>query len=241
MVEILTIAGIGLGCLVLVIAFLCGIYKVADMDKALIITGGKEPKIKISGGSFVIPIFRKADYFDLCMLTVPADSDEIKTKTSVPIVVDWTAQIRPNTKDIDILKKAIVSFKERGNDGIIDDVKLTLMGAVRGVVATLTPEQVQNDKETFKNEIMKSVADELVEMGLELVSLNIQDITDKNGYYDDIAAIDREQKKRDAEKIKAVAHQEIRQQKAESEKAAAEAELAASLVVAEKKRDNDIK
>ena len=241
MVEILVTTGIGVACLVLLIAFLCGIYKVADMDKALIITGGKEPKIKISGGSFVIPIFRKADYFDLCMLTVPADSDEIKTKTSVPIVVDWTAQIRPNTKDINILKKAIVSFKERGNDGIIDDVKLTLMGAVRGVVATLTPEQVQNDKETFKNEIMKSVADELDEMGLELVSLNIQDITDNYGYYDDIAAIDREQKKKDAEKVKAVAHQEIRQQTAESERTAAEAELASSLAVAEKKRDSDIK
>lgn len=112
MVEILVTAGIGVACLVLLIAFLCGIYKVADMDKALIITGGKEPKIKISGGSFVIPIFRKADYFDLCMLTVPADSDEIKTKTSVPIVVDWTAQIRPNTKDINILKKLLCLLKK---------------------------------------------------------------------------------------------------------------------------------
>ena len=155
----LIIAGVCLAGLIALIIFLCCIYRVADVDKALIITGGKEPIIKVSGGSFVIPIFRKASYFDLCMLTVPADSDEIKTKTSVPIVVDWTAQIRPNTKDMAILKKAIVSFKERGNDGIIDDVKLTLMGAVRGVVATLTPEQVQNDKETFKNEIMKSVSD----------------------------------------------------------------------------------
>ena len=153
--------GIGIVALLAIIIFLCKIYKVAEMDKALIITGGKEPIIKVSGGSFVIPIFRKADYFDLCMLTVPADSDEIKTKTSVPIVVDWTAQIRPNTKDLNILKKAIVSFKERGNDGIIDDVKLTLMGAVRGVVATLTPEQVQNDKETFKEEIMANGSDSL--------------------------------------------------------------------------------
>ena len=241
MVEILTTAGLCVVAFIVCIIFLCSIYKVADVDKALVITGGKEPKIKVSGGSFVIPIFRKASYFDLCMLTVSADSDEIKTKTSVPIVVDWTAQIRPNTKSTEILKKAIVSFKERGSDGIIDDVKLTLMGAVRGVVATLTPEQVQNDKETFKDEIMKSVKDELDEMGLELVSLNIQDITDNYGYYDDIAAIDREQKKRDAEKTKAIADQEIRQQTAESERIAAEAELSSSLAVAEKKRDNDIK
>ncbi len=237
----LIMIGIGVAAFIALIIFLCCIYRVADVDKALIITGGKEPIIKVSGGSFVIPIFRKASYFDLCMLTVPADSDEIKTKTSVPIVVDWTAQIRPNTKDMAILKKAIVSFKERGNDGIIDDVKLTLMGAVRGVVATLTPEQVQNDKETFKNEIMKSVSDELDEMGLELVSLNIQDITDNGGYYDDIAAIDREEKRRDAEKVRATANQQIRQQAAESEKAAKHSELASELEIAERAKENDLK
>ena len=79
--------------ILLILLFLASIYKVASIDKVLIITGGKEPVIKISGGSFVIPIFRKADYFDLCMLTVKADKDEIKTCTAVPIVADWTAQI----------------------------------------------------------------------------------------------------------------------------------------------------
>jgi flotillin len=240
MLSIIIPIGIGLLVIAAIAAFLCTIYKVADVDKALIITGGKEPVIKVSGGSFVIPIFRKAQYFDLCMLTVPADSDEIKTKTSVPIVVDWTAQIRPNTKDMSILQKAIVSFKERGNDGIIDDVRLTLMGAVRGVVATLTPEEVQNNKEKFKEEIMKSVSDELDEMGLELVSLNIQDITDNNGYYDDIAAHDREDKRKEAAKVKASADQQIRQQNAESEKIAAAKELETELAIAEKKRDNDL-
>ena len=71
--------GIGVAIVVALIIFFCSIYKVADIDKALIITGGKEPVIKVSGGSFVIPIFRKAQYFDLCMLTVKADKDEIKT------------------------------------------------------------------------------------------------------------------------------------------------------------------
>lgn len=222
-------------------AFLCFIYRVADVDKALIITGGKEPKIKVSGGSFVMPIFRKASYFDLCMLTVPTDGDEIKTKTSVPIIVDWTAQIRPNTKDLTLLRKAIVSFKERGQKGIVDDVKLTLMGSVRSVVASMTPEQVQNDKETFKEAIVESVSDELADMGLELVSLNIQDITDNYGYYDDIAALDREEKRKEAEKVKATANQQIRQQNAESEKAAKYSELETELQIAEKNRDNSLK
>ncbi|MBQ3516731.1 MAG: hypothetical protein IJA29_05845 [Lachnospiraceae bacterium] len=239
--ETFIVIGIVLAVLVVLIIFLCSIYKVADVDKALIITGGKEPVIKVSGGSFVIPIFRKASYFDLCMLTVPADGDEIKTKTAVPIVVDWTAQIRPDTRDVGILKKAIVSFKERGQQGIIDDVKLTLMGSVRSVVATMTPEQVQNDKDTFKKTIEEAVSDELKEMGLELVSLNIQDITDNYGYYDDVAAKDREEKRKEAEKVRATANQQIREQNAESERIATQSELDTELQIAEKNRDNSLK
>lgn len=227
--------------IVLLIAFLCSIYKVADVDKALIITGGKEPVIKVSGGSFVIPIFRKAQFFDLCMLTVPADGDEIKTITAVPIVVDWTAQIRPYIGDTEILKKAIISFMERGQKGIIDDVKLTLMGSVRSVVANLTPEQVQSDKESFKIDVEKAVTDELKEMGLELVSLNIQDVTDNNGYYDDLAAKAREEKRKEAACVRAEANQKIREAEAESNKLAQQRELDAELSIAEKKRDNDLK
>lgn len=57
--QFLIYGGISLGILVALIIFLCCIYKVADVDKALIITGGKEPKIKVSGGSFVIPMLLK--------------------------------------------------------------------------------------------------------------------------------------------------------------------------------------
>jgi uncharacterized membrane protein YqiK len=65
--SILIPIGIALGAIIAIVIFCCCIYRVADIDKALIITGGKNPVIKVSGGSFVIPIFRKAQYFDLCM------------------------------------------------------------------------------------------------------------------------------------------------------------------------------
>lgn len=241
MINILIKIGVIAAIVVGVIILLRCIYRVADVDKALIITGGKEPKIKVSGGGFVIPIFRKASYFDLCMLTVKADKDELRTLTNVPVIVDWTAQIRPEIKDIDILKKAIVSFKERGEQGIIEDVKLTIMGSVRSIVATLTPEQVQGDKDSFKNEVEKVVRAELLDMGLELVSLNFQDVNDRNGYYENMAAIDMESKRLNAEKVRATTDQNIREQQAESDRIAKEKELAAALAIAEKTRDNDIK
>ncbi len=244
--------GIGLLCIVAIIVFLMSIYKVADVDKALIITGGKEPVIKVSGGAFVIPIFRKASYFDLCMLTVSADSDEIKTSTAVPVICDWTAQIRPCVSDPAKLRIAIISFKERGSQGIIDDVKLTLMGAVRDVVAAMTPEQILRDKEEFKKQIQSGVSDELDNMGLELVSLNIQDITDNNEYFNNIAAIDAAEKRQAADIKRAEVDRNTRQKQAvakkEAEIAEAEAQqeseiacMNAEQTVQEKRKETDTK
>lgn len=243
---------IGIIVVIGICAFLAAIYKVADIDKALIITGGKEPIVKVSGGAFVIPIFRKASYFDLCMLTVKADKDEIKTSTAVPIVADWTAQIRPCVSDDAKLRTAIISFKERGNDGIIADVKLTLMGAVRDVVASMTPEQILKDKESFKQAIQTSVADEMENMGLELVSLNIQDVSDTNGYYNNIAALDSAEKDKAAKIKQAEVDQATREKKAEASKAAEVAEatarketkiaqMDAELAEKEKRKDTDMK
>lgn len=210
--------------IVIVILLAKAMYRIADVDKVLIINGGKKPKYILSGGAFIIPIIRKADTFDLCMLTVKAPADEIMTSTAVPVLVDWTAQIRPNRTDMEKLETCVVSFKERGNNGIIEDVKLTLMGAVRDVVASMTPEQVLADKEKFKQLIQESVTDELDNMGLELVSLNIQDITDNNGYFHSIAYLDHAEKTK-AEEIKRADTDRItREKKAEAALAAEKAE-----------------
>lgn len=233
--------GIGAAIVIGIIVFILSIYKVANIDQALIITGGKEPKVKIAGGGFVIPIIRKHSFFDLCMITVEAAGDEIKTTTGTPIVVNWTAQIRPNSDDSKSLLIAATSFSERGVEQIKGDVKLTLDGGVREVVAGLTPEQVLREKTQFSEEIKKSVTEEMANMGFILVSLNIQDVVDKNGYYDNLAAEDMEDKRMKAANVTSVAEQTIRQKKAESDQFATETELKATLAIAENQRNNGLR
>lgn len=79
--NILVTILIGLGVLI-VAAVILGFtfYRVADVDKVLIITGGKEPKFIKSGGAIVPPIIRKASYFPLGIITVPAAGDEIRKR-----------------------------------------------------------------------------------------------------------------------------------------------------------------
>ena len=252
LIPVVTIVAVVAIVIVVLLLIAKSMYKVASIDKALIITGGKKPKIIISGGAFVIPIIQKADTFDLCMITVRADKDEILTSTAVPIVADWTAQIRPDVKDEQKLVTAIRSFKERGKEGIINDVKLTLMGAVRDVVASMTPEQILTDKEKFKQEVESNVSDEMDKMGLELVSLNIQDVSDNNGYYENIASIDAADKQQAADIKAARVDRETREKTAIESQAAeiaeanarresALAKMDAEQIEAEKRKDTDIK
>lgn len=227
---------------VVIIAVLCKLfYRVADANQALVITGGKELVIKPSGGSFIIPIFRKAQYFPLNMRTITSDKDEIKTSTSVPIYTDWTAQIRPKKDDPLALARAVTSFLSMGEEDVNENIKQTLTGTVRDVVSAMTPESVLKNKEEFKKNVEETVADEMQKMGMELVSLNIQDISDPNGYFDNIAAIDMADKEKAAKNKQAIISQEIRQQQALSEKEAKERELQAALSVAEKQRDNALR
>lgn len=89
MEKILTIAipvAIVVVVIILIILLAKSMYRIADVDKVLIINGGKKPRYITFGGAFIIPIIRKADTFDLCMLTVKAPADEIMTSTAVPVL-----------------------------------------------------------------------------------------------------------------------------------------------------------
>ena len=238
----------GVAVAIVAIAVLCKLfYRVADANQVLVITGGKEPVIKPSGGSFVIPIFRKAQYFPLNMRTITSDKDEIKTSTSVPIFIDWTAQIRPQkTKDpqnpdVDYLSRAVTSFLSMSEAEINENIKQTLTGTVRDIVSSMTPENVLKNKEEFKKNVEETAKDEMQKMGMELVSLNIQDISDPNDYFNNIAAIDMADKRKAAQNKTAIIEQEIREQQAVSEKIAKERELETQLSVAEKERDNALR
>jgi hypothetical protein len=53
-------------------------------------------------------------------------------------------------------------------------------------VASLTIEQINQDRERFLEAIRKNVSPELNKIGLYLINVNITDITDESGYIDSI-------------------------------------------------------
>lgn len=57
-----------------------------------------------------------------------------------------------------------------------------ILGQLRLVIATLTIEEINRDREKFAGLINENVAKEINKLGLDLINVNIRDITDESGY-----------------------------------------------------------
>ena len=214
-------------------------YKVAGADEALVITGArnsKKARILPGGGAF-IPPNRKSDFFPLSVMTVRSDDQETHTSQMIPIVVKWTAQLRADIETDGALEKAVRGFGSYESDDISNSLKQTLDGEVRAVVATMTPEQVITDKVAFAEQVMSGVAPRMEELGFKLVSLNISEVSDRNGHYDNLAAKEREDKRQEAATLTADAQKVIDVKNAETKRASTEAELDRDLAIEEKTRE----
>jgi len=214
-------------------------YKIAKPDEALVISGGgKGMKIYQSGGAFVGP-FSRHQFFPLGVMTVRSDDQAAMSKTLVPVIVQWTAQLRADSENEAALQKAVLGFASHGTNvsQIQDSLVRTLDGEIRAVVATMTPEEVVQDKEGFSSKVTSGVTERMTELGFKLVSLNIAEVSDKGGHYANLAAADRESKRREAETLTANANQEIAVAQARADQISESAQLDKQLTVAEKARD----
>ena len=216
-------------------------WKVAMADQALVITGNKKGlRIIPGGGGFVSPL-QKHQFFPLGVMTVTSPDQQTQSKTLIPVVVKWTAQLRPDTENMAALESAVVGFIDRDTREIEDSLRQTLDGEVRAVVAQLTPQQVVTDKEDFSKRVADNVSARMTELGFKLISLNISEVNDKNGYFDNLSAADREDRRRTAQTITAEANKQIAVSQADADRVSTAAQLDKDEAIAEKTRDVEIK
>lgn len=212
-------------------------YKSVTGSQALVITGGRKGlQILPQGGRYVSPL-RKHAIFPLGMMTVRSNDQETQTSTLVPVVVQWTAQIKADVETPGALEKAVQGYSGAEESEISQSLQQTLDGEVRAVVATMTPEQVVRDKDSFSAQVTEGVQKRMEELGFKLISLNITEVTDKNGHYQNLAAEDRENRRKEAETLTAEANKDVAVQRAKADEIAQNADLARDLAIAEKNRE----
>ena len=232
---------------IIVIAALFAMIKTANGNEALVVSGvgatdkNGNPTIKRAGGRVVIPFIQKAKYFDLCVRTAKVEADITKTVTGVPVQIDWAVAYSPDTTP-EGLQRAVCKFLDK-NDAQLEQIILDVVsGGVRAVISKMTPEQVMNGKDALDDAVKDQIAKQMEELGFEAI-LSIHEVEDADGstYYKDLAAEDRENRRREAANITAQNNQQIRETEAETDRLAQEKELAAQVFVAERQRDTDVK
>jgi flotillin len=179
------------GVLVLVVKSLLFI---CQPNEVLIFSGGQVAgpagrrigyRIIKGGRAIRIPLFETVDRMDLTNMPIEVQVKGAYSKGGIPLNVHGIANVKIAGEQ-PVLDNAIERFLGVGRDKIMAVAKEILEGNLRGVLATLTPEELNEDKIKFAQSLLDEAEDDLRRLGLELDTLKIQDVSDDLGYLDSI-------------------------------------------------------
>jgi flotillin len=140
----------------------------------------------IKGGRRVRrPLFEVVDRMDLTNMPIELAVTGAYSKGGIPLNVHGIANVKIAGEQ-PMLDNAIERFLGVERHRIMAVAKETLEGNLRGVLATLTPEEVNADKMKFAQSLLAEAEDDLRHIGLELDTLKIQDVSDEVNYLDSI-------------------------------------------------------
>jgi flotillin len=171
------------------ILFLAGRYKRCPSDKILVIYGrvekGQSSRTMHGGGAFVWPLIQDYAFLSLTPITISIPLENALSQQNIRIHVPSTFTVGVSTNPA-IMGNAAERLLHLDQNAIEDMAKEIIFGQLRLTVASLTIEQINQDRESFLESIRKNVEPELNKIGLHLINVNITDITDESDYINSI-------------------------------------------------------
>lgn len=211
-------------------------YKRCPSDKILVIygrTGGTSARCVHGGGAFIWPVIQDFAFLDLKPLSIEANLTNALSRQNIRVDVPCRFTIAIST-EADSMNTAAERLLGLSAEQIQELAKDILFGQLRLVIATMTIEEINSDRDKFLDNISKNVDSELKKIGLKLINVNVTDIKDESGY---IEALGKEAAAKAINEAKiSVAEQE---KIGETGKAIADREK--DTQIAETHRDRDVK
>ena len=174
---------------VFTLIFLASRYKRCPSDKILVIFGkvGQNQSAECihGGGTLVWPLIQDYAYMDLTPMTINIPLQNALSFQNIRINVPSTFTVGVSTEP-GIMNNAAERLLNLPPEDIEEMAKEIIFGQLRLTVASLTIEQINQDREKFLEEIRTNVAPELNKIGLYLINVNITDITDVSDYIESI-------------------------------------------------------
>lgn len=159
-------------------------YKRCPSDKILVIygrTGGSSARCVHGGGAFIWPVIQDYAYLDLKPMSIEANLTNALSRQNIRVDVPCRFTIAISTEP-DNMNTAAERLLGLTTEQIQDLAKDILFGQLRLVIATMTIEEINSDRDKFLENISKNVDSELKKIGLKLINVNVTDIKDESGY-----------------------------------------------------------
>ena len=140
----------------------------------------------VQGGRGIrIPLIEQVQRMDLTNMIIDIRVAGAYAKGGIPLNVEGVANLKIASTQPTI-DNAIERLLGKPRAEIIRVARETLEGNLRGVLATLTPEEVNQDRIKFAQELLTEADKDLKNLGLELDTLKIQNVSDDRSYLDSL-------------------------------------------------------
>ncbi len=135
----------------------------------------------IGGWAFRFPIIERVDRMDLTEIPVPVSVSNAYSKGGIAVNVTAIANVKISSEP-NVLDAAIERLLGQPREQVAHVARETLEGHLRGVLATMTPEQINEDRLRFAESVEKDVIPDFEKLGLHLDNFKMQSISDKEEY-----------------------------------------------------------
>lgn len=222
-----------------IVLFLRNYIKVPS-NQVAVFTGRGEPKVVRGGARLRIPGLERVDYMSLEPFSIQITTQGAISKDGVPVTVDAVGMVRLGSS-AEAIKTASERFLTINRQQLGADLNANLAGSLRGIVAKMTVEDLNSNREELARSIMDEAGTALAKIGMEIDLLTIQDITDQVGYLKALGRKRTAEVLRDAEIGEAEAQRDSLIRSAAAKQQGEIAQAQADTEIANAKKSRDIK
>lgn len=228
--------------LVVLILFL-SFWRRVPADKAMVITGIRK-RVLLGKGGLMIPLLETSCTISLENISMTTDVSEAPAKQGIFVNIVGTAVVKVKNDSENVLK-AVEQFCSGGEKNTVNVIRTIveqiLEGKLRGIVSTLTVEQINEDRASFEQRIEDDIRNELGSMGLVLISYTILKISTQGGYLENRAKPQIAAAKSEADIAEAERRRDTEIRTALANREGQKAKLEAEAEIAQSERDKKIK
>lgn len=182
---------VGLGVVLFsIVTLLVRQYKRCPSNRVLVIFGktgraGHAAATVHGGAAFVVPLLQDYAYMSLEPVQIEIPLRGALSAENIRVNVPSVFTVAIDTKP-EVMQNAAVRLLGLSTSEIRKQAEEIIFGQLRQVIASMHIEEINRDREKFLQHIMFSLEPELNKIGLQLINVNITDITDESGYIDAI-------------------------------------------------------